>query len=488
MEARELLANLSHPDGSIRHKATLALGSCGRAHRAWAPDLIDAVEHGGPGVRFWAATALGRIGPDPDQAVPPLIALLTDPDEFANRQAAAMALAEIGRPAAREAIPGLAGVLEADDNKWVRDSVVRSLGDLAVHDPEAIPALITALDDPDEGVRNNAAEQLRVLGGRARDAVPALRRLLDRDNEPEAVRLRARTAVETILSGAPVLRSDEPYHSISQAATRGQFADSSVPDEASRRLDQDDFEGTLKLLDAAVEGDQDSMFWLNMFNGARDLELPSQHRYYERYLETSGHGGYWRELQDVVRSALPVSEGMQRMIRYCSRVEPNPGWKRFDKLGIDEDMARLTGWLEAAFTEKPPPDEVPGLWFGLVEVDRGGERCMDLYVSGGHPDDEQPGDRVIGGSWEPRRAYAHSGVLEQIYEVAHAEEGHALEAAGYILPLAYGALAARWLATTLGPELLLGGASQRVLAVGFDEGDSIGVGLLRPEGLVFPDE
>jgi len=49
-------------------------------------------------------------------------------------------------------------------------------------------------------------------------------------------------------------------------------------------------------------------------------------------------------------------------------------------------------------------------------------------------------------------------------------------------------LAARWLATTLGPELLLGGASQRVLAVGFDEGDSIGVGLLRPEGLVFPGE
>ena len=43
MEARELLANLSHPDGSIRHKATLALGSCGRVHRAWAPDLIDAV-------------------------------------------------------------------------------------------------------------------------------------------------------------------------------------------------------------------------------------------------------------------------------------------------------------------------------------------------------------------------------------------------------------------------------------------------------------
>ena len=33
---------------------------------------------------------------------------------------------------------------------------------------------------------------------------------------------------------------------------------------------------------------------------------------------------------------------------------------------------------------------------------------------------------------------------------------------------------------------MLGGAPERVLAVGYHDGDSIGVGTLRPEGLVFP--
>jgi len=45
----------------------------------------------------------------------------------------------------------------------------------------------------------------------------------------------------------------------------------------------------------------------------------------------------------------------------------------------------------------------------------------------------------------------------------------------------------RWLAMTLDPTLLLGGAPQRVLAVGFDDGDSIGAGTLRHKGLVFPE-
>ncbi len=100
----------------------------------------------------------------------------------------------------------------------------------------------------------------------------------------------------------------------------------------------------------------------------------------------------------------------------------------------------------------------------------GGRPAHDLRPVGGQPLDVL---RVLVGM---RERMVELGVL------------HALEAAGYILPLAYGALAARWLATTLGPELLLGGASQRVLAVGFDEGDSIGVGFLRSEGLVFPEE
>lgn len=164
-------------------------------------------------------------------------------------------------------------------------------------------------------MRYNAAIQLKVLGGRAGDALPALRRLLDRENEPEAVRLQAGSAVESIECGAPALRLDEPYHSLSNAASRGRFVDASVAGEVRSRLDKDDFEDALTLLDDAIEGDQDSIVWLDLFRGARELDLPSQHRYNERYLETSGLGGFWHELNGVVRSTREVQKGMRRMIR-----------------------------------------------------------------------------------------------------------------------------------------------------------------------------
>lgn len=486
MDARELLSNLSDPDESVRDKAKRALGRPGEEQRAWAPDLIAALEHGSAEVRFWATSALGQVGPDPAQAVPALNALLSDP-ESRNRQAAALALFRLGPAAARDAVLAHARLLGTEDNPWYRAGLVEHLGYLAAWDADAISALIAALDDRDVRVRAKAAMALRDIGGRARAAVPALRRLLDTENEDQAVR-SAREAVEVIESGAPVPRRGEPYGSISAALADGQFADARVPDAARRRLDQDDFEGALQLLEhAALEGDQD-MFWLDLFNGARRLGLASQHRYFERYLETSGLGPFFRELNGVVRSSCPVSEGMQRMISHCSSANPDPCWERFYKLAIDEDLVRLRRWLEAAFTAQPPPDDIPGLWFGIVELDRGGQSTSDLYICGGQPCEEEPEDRVLGDDWQPDTgAYAHSSVLDEIRQLTNTERGN-LERASYLLPLAYAALAVRWLVTTLPLELLLGAATQRLVTTGFESGDSIGIGTLRPDGLVFPAE
>jgi hypothetical protein len=253
-------------------------------------------------------------------------------------------------------------------------------------------------------------------------------------------------------------------------------------------LEEENFRGAFRLLEAGIERDQEKDVWLQMSLAARELDLPVAAHYHDRYMTALGTGGFWPELAGVVRSTCTVATGMRRIIRYCSRADPNPRWKLFDKLKIDEDLLRLRAWLETAFTEDPPADDVPGLWFGLIDVDRDGQPSFDMHLSGGHPDDGQPDDLVIGGSWEPRDEFAHSGVLDQIHKIAHAKEGRELENAEYHLTLAYGALAVRRLAMTLNPELLLGGAPRRVLAVGFHDGDSIGVGTLRPEGLAFPDE
>ncbi len=335
------MADLSDPDESIRHKATLALGGCSKKHRDWAPDLIAAVRDGSPSVRFWAGIALGRVAADPDQAVPALIELLSDRDKWANRQVAAGALAKIGRPGASEAVPALARVLATDDNHFVREDVLRSLRDLAIWNADAVSALSSALEDPDESVRGAAIQQLSSLRARARDAIPALERLVGSADEPEALRSEATQALEMILSGAAPLRHDEPYRSISEAASEARVTDQSVPGEIGQRLDREDFEGAFELLRAGIEDDQDSGLWLEMFTAARALDRPDARRYYERYLQTSGTGGFRREMEGVIRSSCTVAEGMERIIKYCSRAEPNPRWKLFRKLAIDEDLARL---------------------------------------------------------------------------------------------------------------------------------------------------
>jgi len=483
MGARELLEDLGSEDESVSHRAFLMLGGCGRGEREWVPDLIAGTEQEHHFVRFSAAVALGRIGRDAAEAVPALVAMLSD-SAFGNRQAAAGALAKIGPPAIEAAVPALVDVLGSDDSHFVRQDAVNALGRLAVFDADVVPAVAAGLDDPHEWVRGEAATQLGVLGGRAEQALPALARLLERDGEAEHVRSQAMTALETIGGGAPALRLDEPYHSLSEAADIGRFSEADLPGEVRARLDEEDFGAALDLLEEGGTGDQDSMFWLYMFTGAREFELPEAGRYYERYLETSGLGGFQREMEAAVYSNRTVVQGMRRIVRYCAKVNPDPRWKAFYKLDVEDDLRRLQGWLEGVLTDEPPPAAITGLWFGLVNLDRDGNQTLDMYIAGERHQSD-PTAQVIGGSWQPRRAYANSHVLDRIAEATSLHDGGPLGDAEYRLGLTYGGLAVRWLAAAVDSDLLLGGSPQRVMQVGFDEGDYIPIGTLTREGLAF---
>jgi len=81
------------------------------------PVLATALRDGEPKVRWWAAQALGEMGPDAKSAVPELITLLSNPDE-GSRNSACIALRSIG-PAAQMALPALRNSL-SDPSKDVR--------------------------------------------------------------------------------------------------------------------------------------------------------------------------------------------------------------------------------------------------------------------------------------------------------------------------------------------------------------------------------
>ncbi|MBI5482522.1 MAG: HEAT repeat domain-containing protein, partial [Deltaproteobacteria bacterium] len=152
----------------------VALSGCGlereRARRALRDES--------PAVRAEGARRLGALRAS--EAVDALVGLLGDPSPRVRRAATA-ALGAIGD---RRALPALVGRLRDQDTE-VRLAVVRILGDLGprvkpeqacAHGrcPEAVEALLDALDDPAQVVRRAAGFALADVGFERRAQVRAL--------------------------------------------------------------------------------------------------------------------------------------------------------------------------------------------------------------------------------------------------------------------------------------------------------------------------
>jgi HEAT repeat protein len=123
-----------------------------------------------------------------------LIDRLGHPDRL-ERVHAAADLVKLGRQGKRP-VPALVQALREERRVAVRKMAALVLGDLAPHAQEALPALIDALRDSDEGLRRRAAVALGRFGGAAVSALPALR--LSLSDPDEGVRSFAASALALI--------------------------------------------------------------------------------------------------------------------------------------------------------------------------------------------------------------------------------------------------------------------------------------------------
>jgi HEAT repeat protein len=130
----------------------------------------------------------------------PLERCLKD-NAVAVRQAAAMALAELG-DAAKDAVPGLAAALK-DPDVTVRATAAGALAEIGPVAGDAIPALVAALKDSDIDVRGGAAYALGEIcvrldsiddARRNRSAITALSQVL-KDDPEASVRTAAADAI-----------------------------------------------------------------------------------------------------------------------------------------------------------------------------------------------------------------------------------------------------------------------------------------------------
>jgi HEAT repeat protein len=128
---------------------------------------IKDLKRGNAKTRATAAKELGNIGAisaaDTKEAVPLLIELLKNDRDKGVKQAAATALGRID-PDPEKAVTVLITALK-DKTAAVRAAAATSLGQLGAEAKDAVPALRTAQDDKDRGVSRAARMAIRTIEG-----------------------------------------------------------------------------------------------------------------------------------------------------------------------------------------------------------------------------------------------------------------------------------------------------------------------------------
>ncbi len=136
-------------------------------------------------LRKSAAKVLATMGPDAEGAIPDLEKALQDKLTCAL---AADALGKIGPPA----VPVLGRALQ-DKDENVRTVAAKNLEMIGA---ASVPAVQEALEHQNHRIRATAAKVLRNIGPAAKDAIPALEKLLD--DPQERVQDMAKAALKKI--------------------------------------------------------------------------------------------------------------------------------------------------------------------------------------------------------------------------------------------------------------------------------------------------
>ena len=142
---------------SSRTEAILALGSIGPQAKAALPGLRKALDDEGNdlfSIRMPAASAIARIDPSDETALPFLLASL----EGGSLSGLAVFLLSQMGPESKKAVPALIKYLVANKEPlFTRASTANALGDIGPDAKAALPALRELLTDPKQHVREAAA-------------------------------------------------------------------------------------------------------------------------------------------------------------------------------------------------------------------------------------------------------------------------------------------------------------------------------------------
>jgi len=221
-----MIKDPSSASAEVRCLAVEIVAKLGQDASAAGPAILDAVRDKDPHVQAVCIAALPKVGVSAEMAVPALIDLLKGENNVIAartlsqyRAAAAPALEAlvdllkdesqivearwnaartIGKigPEANSAVPVLIEMTHEKDST-IREHSAEAIGDIGpVVGAEAIAALIQSMSDPAPKVRRDAVRSLGYIGPKAREAIPEIRKLYQ--DPEEIVRQAAANAWKAI--------------------------------------------------------------------------------------------------------------------------------------------------------------------------------------------------------------------------------------------------------------------------------------------------
>jgi HEAT repeat protein len=160
-----LAGAIRDPEPDVRTSVVYTLTRFGQQPNggpAVTPALLVALRDPEPGVRKAAAASFRSMEAPPRGAIAALVEALRDPAAEVRAEAA-FGLMGFYSPPAREAVPALSAAFAQDPDRQVRVNAARALGAMGSAARDAVPPLRAGLRDPDERVRDAAAEALQLI-------------------------------------------------------------------------------------------------------------------------------------------------------------------------------------------------------------------------------------------------------------------------------------------------------------------------------------
>jgi HEAT repeat protein len=145
---------------------------------ACVPALIRLLDDRVNLVRSSAAHALGGFGKAASAALPRLLTILTNDSYGPVRQMAVETLSQLSQPEAYQAVYAARN----DKDSGVRNAAINGLGNYPDYATETLPFLVRVIETESESPAWNVLWALGRLGPLAKDALPAVKKLLENPN------------------------------------------------------------------------------------------------------------------------------------------------------------------------------------------------------------------------------------------------------------------------------------------------------------------